>query len=344
MMKKLLTLTLVSGFLLAWSAQDISAQQLPPIINIGTHPVGNFFHIVGTAVGAVTEKHTTMKTKVMPVGITAWMPMMVSKEMDLGVLNSTDSKWGYFGAEAYKVLSKGQGFPLRLVVTGICNDISMGVVGNSPVKKLTDLKGRSIAAGFAKTPAAQLTATAGLANAGLTWDDVKLVPVAAPGDAIKAVMEGRADAFGTSSVGMPDVADFNAKTGGYFLSFDPSPEAKARALKAYPDGLLNLVKGGIWPGIPKDTWFLRYEIYVVARKDLPEEVAYQIIKALSDYNKELAPFHPKFSEWTPETLASKNLTTPYHPGSIRFLKEKKLWTGDLEERQKALLAQKGEKE
>jgi TRAP transporter TAXI family solute receptor len=344
MKRVFLILALVSGVLFVWGGQDISAQQLPPIVNIGTHPVGSFFHIIGTATGAITEKHTTMKTKVMPVGITAWMPMMVTKEIDLGVLNSTDAKWGYFGTEAYKELSKGQGFPMRLVLTGICNDISMGVVGNSPVKKLADLKGKRVAAGFARTPAVQLQAAAALANAGLTWDDVKLIPVASPSDATKAVMEGRADASGSNTVGMPDLTDFNARTGGYLLSFDPSPEAQARTLKVYPDGMLNLVKGGIWPGVPKDSWLLRYEIYVVSRKEFPDEAAYQMIKAMWDYHKELPPFNAKFAEWTPETFASKNLTMPYHPGSIKFLKEKKLWSKELEEKHKALLAQKGEKE
>ncbi len=342
-MKKFLISILVFGFLFVWGAKEISAQQLPPIVNIGTHPVGTFFHIIGTAVGAITEKHTPMKTKVMPVGITAWMPMLVTKEMDLGVLNSTDSKWGYFGVEAYKDLSKGQGFPMRLLLTGICNDISIAVPGKSPVKKIADLKGKTIAAGFAKAPAVQLQTTAVLANAGLTWDDVKLLPVAGPGDSAKAVMEGKADAAGSMTVGMPDLTDLNAKTGGTLLTFDPSPEAKAKALKVYPDGMLNLVKGGIWAGVPKDTWLLRYEIYVVAHKDFPEDAAYQIIKAMWEY-KGLPSYHLKFAEWTPETFASKNLTTPYHPGSVKFLKEKKLWSKELEAKQKELLAQKGEKE
>ena len=343
MMKKLSISILVLGFLFGLGVHDVSAQKLPSIINIGTHPVGAFFHIIGTATGAIVEKHTTMKTKVMPVGITAWMPMMVTNEMDLGVLNSTDSKWGYFGMEAYKDLSKGQGFPMRLLLTGICNDISIGVTGSSGIKRLSDLKGKRIAAGFAKTPAVQMQATAALANGGLTWDDGRMVPVASPGDSGKAVMEGRADGAGSLTVGMPDVTDFTAKTGGYLVSFDPSPEAKARALKAYPDGMLNLVKGGIWPGVPTDSWLLRYEIYVVARKDFPDDAAYQIIKAMWDYNKDLPSFNLKFAEWTPETFASKNLTTPYHPGSIKFLKEKNLWSKELEAKQKELLIQKGEK-
>lgn len=343
-MKKFFVSILVFGFLFVWSTKETSAQQLPSIVNIGTHPVGAFFHIIGTAVGAITQKHTPMKTKVMPVGITAWMPMLVTKEMDLGVLNSTDARWGYLGVEAYKDLSKGQGFPIRLLLTGICNNVSIGVPGGSPVKKLADLKGKTIAAGFAKTPAVQFQATAALANAGLTWADVKLLPVAAPGDSVKAVMEGKADAAGSVTVGMPDLTDFNAKTGGYLLTFDSSPEAKARALKVYPDGTLNLVKGGIWPGVPKDTWLLRYEIYIVVRKDFPEDAAHQIIKAMWEYNKELPPIHLMFEEWTPETFASKNLTTPYHPGSVKFLKEKKLWSKELEAKQKELLSQKGEKE
>lgn len=313
---------------------------LPETVSIGTHPIGSFFNVVGSAVATITSNHTPMKATVLPVGISSWMPSMVTKEMDLGVLNSTDAGWGYLGSESYEELSGGEGFPIRLLLTGICNDVSIVVSGDCPAKKSSDLKGLSIAAGFAKAPACQLQATAVLANGGLTWDDVKLVPVAAPGASTTAVLEGRADGAGTSAVGMPAVTELAAKKGARFIALDPSPEARARTEEAYPDGLLHLVKGGTWPGVDEDSWLLRYEIYIVCHEDFPDEAAYEIIKAMWDYNDELPAIHTKFAEWTPETFASKKLTVPYHPAAVEFLKEKGLWSTELEAMQKELLSKK----
>ncbi len=314
---------------------------LPKVINIGTHRPGAFFNVVGTAVGTVVGKHTPMRTKVNPMGGPgAWMPMMVTREIDLGVCNIWDSWQGFLGGEAYEKLSKGKGFPVRLVLTGICNDISIVAAGDSGIKTLRDLPGKRLAAEYTKVPSCKYQALAGLANVGLTIEAVKVVPVPSPPAGLRAVIEGKAHAAGTATTGMPAVAELAAKRGAILLSYDPSPDAEARAYKYWPCGWLNLIKGGIYPGVDVDTWLMRYEIYVLCRADLSDDAVYAIIKAMWDYNSELAPIHPKFKEWTPETYASRKLYCPYHPGSVKFLKEKGLWTPQLDKRQNDLLAQK----
>jgi len=334
--KRLLFVLVLVGLI----ATPMSAMAQAKVINIGTHPVGTFFHLVGNAVGALITKHTDIKAKVMPVGIGSWMPMMVTGEMDLGVLNSTDARWGYLGIKRYKKISRGKGFPIRLLFTGLYNDVSIVVSGKCPAGKSSELKGLSIAAGFAKAPACQLQTTAVLVNGGLTWKDAKLIPVAAPGASVKAVLEGRVDAAGTATTGMPVVEELAAKKGARFISLDPSPEAKARALKIYPDGWFNLVKGGKYAGVDKDTWLLRYEIYIVARKNLPDSLVKKILEVMWDYNSELPSYHKKFKQWHRDGYASKKLTIPYHPAAIKFLKSKGLWNEKLEGEQKGLLAKK----
>jgi len=332
---------LVKAIIVSLVFLPFSTGAQPKILNIGTHAVGTFFNVVGSSVAAVISKHTPIQVKVMPIGIGGWMPRMVTGEMDLGVLNSTDARWAYFGLEQYEEMSKGKGFPIRLLLTGIYNDISILVRGDLPVEKSSQLKGLRIAAGFSKAPACHLQATAVLANGDLTWKDVKLIPVDGPGAAVKAVIEGRADAAGTATVGMPDVEELAAKRGARFVALDPSPEAQARTLKVYPDGWLNLVKGGKYTGVEKDSWLLRYEIYIVAREDLPNEVVRTILETLWNYHTELQTYHKKFQEeWSREGYASKKLTIPYHPAAVAFLKEKGLWTKELESKQKELLEKK----
>lgn len=315
------------------------------LVRIGTHPVGAFFNVIGNAVGKAIENETNLKSKVMPLsGPGAWMPMMVRGEMDVGICNSQDANWGYFGEKIYKELSGGEGFPVRLILTGTYNDVTVVTSQKTNIKTMKDLKGKKVAAGFTGATACQYQFKAHLANAGLSLSDVKVMPVVAPPPAVKAVIEGKAHAAGTATTGFPLVSELDSKKGARFLSYDPSPEAQKRALKHYPTGWLKEIKAGSFPGVEKDTWFLRYENYVLCRADLADETVHAIIKAMWDYNDQLGSIHSKFKEWEKENYASQKLTVPYHPAAKAFLKEKGLWTSELEKRQKALLSKKGVKQ
>ncbi len=45
-------------------------------------------------------------------------------------------------------------------------------------------------------------------------------------------------------------------------------------------------------------------------------------------------------EWTPDRFVSKEALIPYHPGAIRFYKEKGVWTDEMAKLQEALLAKR----
>ena len=62
--------------------------------------------------------------------------------------------------------------------------------------------------------------------------------------------------------------------------------------------------------------------------------------AVSRRYKELQPIHPQFRGWKPEIYVNKLATVPYHPGAIKFYKEKGAWTAEHDKLQERLL--KGE--
>lgn len=340
-MKKILVfscLVLMVGVLFA--GVDAASSSEPRTFNIGTHPVGNLTNVGGTAVAAVVNKHSSLKLKVKAVaGPTTWLPMMNTKEIEFGLFVSADADMAYHGKRAYKKLSGAKGFPIRLVATGMVLSLATVVPGNSPAKTLADLKGLRVCGGFANVPSARIAQEAALANAGLTWADVKMVPVPHPGAAVKAVMEGRADA-GWAAVGMPAVRELAAKRGARFLGIDISPQAVARKDKIHPYSFPKLIKGGRIPGADVDTWVMGIENYVVSRADIPDSVIYEMNEALWNNIKELGTYSPILKSWTQKSYASKKLFIPYHPASIKFLKEKGLWTDELEARQKELLMMK----
>jgi TRAP-type uncharacterized transport system substrate-binding protein len=79
------------------------------------------------------------------------------------------------------------------------------------------------------------------------------------------------------------------------------------------------------------------DITLVCATRLSDDVAYSITKALWENYKELAPVHPRLKFWTPNRFASIRAVVPYHPGSIKWYKEKGVWSKELEEHQKKLL-------
>jgi TRAP transporter TAXI family solute receptor len=340
MMKKFFVFSLIFGFLSVWTPPGVSAQKLPPILNIGTHPVGSFFNVVGTAVATVVGKHTPMKTTVKPMaGPTAWYPLLISEEIDLGVLNMWDAEKGYLGEYAYKKLSQGKGFPARLIAISINNSIGLVVARDSRIYKYSDLKGKRVA-GNLPTPSLQLQTEALLANGGVSWTEITPIPVSSVAEGVKVVIEGRSDASATCAIGMPIIEELNAKKGARILPLDPSPAAVKRVRNFFPGYPVIVTPGPGRTGVEKEQHLWAYDIYLIARENLSDVAAYQVAKALWENYKELGTIHKLLKDWIPEKFVTTEALIPYHPGAIRFYKEKGVWTSEMEKLQEELLAKK----
>jgi TRAP transporter TAXI family solute receptor len=84
-----------------------------------------------------------------------------------------------------------------------------------------------------------------------------------------------------------------------------------------------VIPGGIYKGTPDDTLVMTVGIMLIARADLPEEVAYQITKAIFENPERLAQGYEPLGQISPETGAS-GIPIPFHPGAERYFKEKGL--------------------
>ncbi len=338
-MRKMMILILAGVMLGGGSIGLVSAQQLPGILNVGTHPIGSFFNIVGTATATVVGKYTPMKTTVKPMaGPSAWYPMLATQEIDLGILNNWDAEKGYLGESVYEKLSKGKGFPVRLVAISVNNAIGLIVAANSKIYKYSDLKGKKVAGNY-PTPSLQLQTEALLGNGGVKWSEVTPIPVSSITEGVKAVIEGRADAANVT-IGTPIIEELHAKSGARFLPLDSSQEAVKRSREKFPGYPILITPGSGRTGIEKEQAMWAYDIYVVGREDLSDEAAYQVVKAMWENYKDFAPIHVLLKDWTRERFVSREALIPYHPGAVRFYKEKRVWTDEMAKLQESLLAKK----
>jgi len=314
--------------------------KLPKTVSISTHSIGTFFHATGVAAAKTITDHTTMKALVKPMaGPVAWYPYMERGDIDLGVLNMWDAEKGYLGESMYEKLSSKKGFSVRLVCSTVPNAIGLVVAKDSPIKTISDLKGKKVAGNF-PTPSLQLQTEALLANGGLTWKDVIPIPANSPAEGIKLVMEGRADSSGTITLGTPIIDELNAKKGARYLPLNPSSDVVGRMKKIFPGYMVKVLPGPGNTGIEKEQYLWGYDIYLIAGEKVSEDAIYNVTKALWENYKEFEGVHKLLADWTPKTFVTKEALIPYHPGAIRFYKEKGVWTPELEALQKSLLARK----
>jgi len=312
---------------------DAKEGSLPRAMSFATHPVGSLFYTLGSGLAKLFSDHLPTTVSVQPFTSSgAWFPMMNSGELMLGIMNNYDPWAAYRALPPYKEKYSN----LRFLATGSSLKLSFLVAADSPAKSVADLKGKRVAYGKGM-PGQRFWAEALFEAAGLKPGvDVKVVPtpnIVAP---VRAIMDGRANA-GSAAVGMAMVNEASAKLKGVrFLPAATSPEEVRIVEKAGPCTVCVQKKGP--PGIAVDTPLVCMNINLLASKHLSEEGAYQIVKTIWDYNKELIPIHGVFRQWTHARMIHKKPVIPYHDGAIRFFKEKNLWTAELEKIQKELLA------
>jgi TRAP transporter TAXI family solute receptor len=315
-------------FLAAACAGGSAARQQDDIsvLTIGTHGVGSIVHAMGAGIAAVLSDHLPIEAKVVASsGPTEWMPMMLTGEIDLGILNSWDAEAGQKGRSVYGRLSEGRGFPLMLVTAGRKALAGVVVAEDSRIRRGADLKGRRFVGAYTGSPASTAIARAALVNLGLTPDDVLMVTAASPDAGVREVIEERSDANGGSNIGMGVISELDATRGARFLSLDPSPAAVARLQREFPSRLVRVPPGPGRTGVREDVYLMSYDFYLVARAGLPDDLISRIVAILWDHNGALTRINAPLRDWTRSNFVVAAPTVPYHPGAARFYQERGIW-------------------
>lgn len=314
---------------------------MPRVLNLATHPVGTLVNSLGTGVAAVLSKYLGSEVKVMPTtGPVEWLPMVAPGEVDMGILNNWDAQMGRLGREEYQAATGGKGAPIYLLCSGTPALNGVVVAENSGIRKGSDLRGKRYVGTYTGSGGITAQARAALANFGLDPSEVKMISVPGVEAGVRAVIEGRADAAGSTNVGMGVIAELDAEKGARYLSYDSSPEAVKRMQQHYPGYLVQVQPGPGMVGVKEPVYLMAYDFYLVGSEKLSDDLAYAVVKTLWEHDSELAPIHARLKDWTKERFVTNRATVPYHPGAIKFYKEVGVWSAQMDALQAQLLAAK----
>jgi len=330
------------AIVLSMIALGAHAQQLPKSVAIGSNPPGSLFYSLASGLGKVISDSAAVQAQVQPyAGTSTFVPLFDSGELDFGVVNAVDMGMVYRGVN-FKVGGRNP-FPhvpsARLIMRGAPLRSSFIVRKDSPIKILADVRGKRVTGEYPAQLAVWYNMFGALSNSGLSWNDVKVVPVPAVNEGVDALVQGRADVT-THAIGSAKLREADAAVGIRFLSLDCSKLGEERIKKAIPGYYLSTVKGGSSSGILEDICAYTYDIYFVGHAKLPDAVVRTVLQAIWINIDKLPQFHPGFSEWTKTRAIDPEVTIPYHPAAIRFYKDAGVWSAKMDEAQKKLLAWK----
>jgi TRAP transporter TAXI family solute receptor len=289
------------------------------VVTLGTATPGGGFPVYGQAVAdtvnevdpslEVTTKHTK--------GSTENVPLLEAGTLDLALVQ---------GEVAHEALN-GIGRPpadLRLLAAMYSTPGMFAVRGDSRYMTIQDLAGQPVAFG-AKGSGLVILARYVLDGLGLDQNrDFQAVFLDRAGDGPAMVLDGRVAALWGGGLGWPGFsAVAQSPGGGRFIV--PDLEGIRRIQAKHPFLKMMMVAANSYPGQGSDLVSVGSWSFVMTRRDLPDDVAYRLARALHRGEAALGARLPQARE---TTAANTTLAAPspdlIHPGVRRYLVEQGL--------------------
>ncbi len=266
--------------------------------------------------------------------------LLHKKEAELALTNNDRNYFAARGEDEYKQFGK---MNIRLMFSSSnCPPFCFVTRRDANIRSVTDLKGKRVMCVYPGNPAFTKGADLHFEAVGMTRKDVQAVSFSGHEEGDMALRERRIAAYihpmPITSV-MPYLQELNMEVP---IRLVAAPKDKLDAIMSkYPYFRQDTVPAKIYGDLvdQKDMVSIGVAETVVTQTGLPEELIYKVMKAIFEHLPELTNYTPITKVWTGDPLASAVM--PYHPGAIKFYKEKKMWTDDLEKKQQQLLAEVG---
>jgi TRAP transporter TAXI family solute receptor len=285
-------------------------------ISLGTATPGGGFPLYGNAFAEVMNAADPMlsieprNTK----GSNENIPLLEAGNLDIALVAGEPSY------EAFMGIGRP---PTRLkILTAMYSSPGMFVVrADSPYKTIRDLVGHPVAFG-AKGSGLPILSRYVLDGLGLKQDeDFQAIYLDRAGDGPAMVLDGRVAALWGAGIGWPGFATMAASPGGArFIAPDAAEIARIRAKHTFLKPLT--VPAGSYPNQTAPIDALGSWSFVLARENLPDDVAYRLARTLHGAEAALCKKLAQACETTAaNTVAAAPNVDLIHPGVLKYFRE-----------------------
>lgn len=309
------------------SACLASTAAMAQAVGVATGPQASLTNRMGAAIAKVIADKGGLNSRAIPHTSNGHAIPLVDKGNiayglgSTGDLNAASTGTGHF---------KGRKASSNWVLVARLAPLPVGTIvkKSSPYKTLKDLKGKTYPIGFTAHQTVIPILNGFVANAGMKPSDFQGVPVPNTHNAMQQFLKGSVE--GTlSSLGGGRLRTADAKVGGIrILGMDEAPEAVKAMQAAYPNSyLIELKPSKARPGVEKPIKVMAFDMFLTSSKKTSAETVYKTVKALHENKPELVKISGVYRAFEPNNMSPAFTGMEYHPGAIKFYKEKGMWKG-----------------
>ncbi len=317
----------IASFMLAGSVGLAAATSLQAagveqrFITIGTGGVTGVYYPAGGAICRLVNKSRKehgIRCSVESTGGSIYNLNAIQEgELDMGVAQSDWQYHAYNGTSNFQ--ESGANKQLRAVFSLHPEPFTVVARQDSNITNFSQLKGKRVNIG---NPGSGQRGTMEVLMAELGWTkgDFKLASELKASEQSKALCDNKIDAM-IYAVGHPSGAIKEATTSCDSVLVTVNGAAVDKLVQNNPYYRNAVIPGGMYRGNDKDTQTFGVGATFVTTSTVPEDVVYQVVKAVFENFDSFQRLHPAFENLDKEAMVKDGLSAPLHPGALKYYKE-----------------------
>ena len=310
---------LASAGLLAGNAASAQEQRF---ITIGSGGITGVYYPTGGAICRMVSKDRErhgLRCSVESTGGSVYnIDTMRAGELDMAIVQS-DLQYKSFKGQGDDFQDKGPFEDLRAVFSLHAEPFTVVARADSGIATFDDLKGKRVNVG---NPGSGQRSTMEMLMAakGWTMNDFALVSELKSAEQAQALCDDKIDAM-VFTVGHPSGSIQEATTSCAARLVPVTGPEVDKLLAQNPYDVKSVIPGGMYPGNDQDVETFGVKATLVTRADVPDDVVYEVTKAVFEHLDEFKKLHPAFASLQKEEMVTQALSAPLHPGAAKYYKE-----------------------
>ncbi len=290
--------------------------QAAEFVTIAAGGTAGVYYPLGGALAEIFNQHVPgVNASVQATGASvANVNLLVQRQAELALIQNDIAFYAANGTEMFQG-RKVDG--LRGIATLYPEVIQLVASRDSGIRSLDDLRGKRVAVGDIGS-GTEANARQILEAAGLTYRDIAARHLSFA-EAAANLRDGHIDAaFVTAGIPTAAIQDIAVQRDVVIVPI--SGDLVRRLAERYPFYTQVTIPAGTYRGQDQAVVTVAVKAMLVARTDLPEQLVYQLTRAMFGNLPRLAQAHARGADVKLET-AREGMSIPLHPGAERYYRE-----------------------
>jgi len=295
------------------SAAQGDRSQWPSSLTIGSASIGGVYHVYAGGWAQIIEKALGIPTGVeVTGGPNHNMQLVQSGAVELGMVTMGPAWEGWHGEGDWT--NGVQHRDVRVIFPMYNTYSQWWAFKDSGIKSIYDLEGKIVgvgpAGGTSGTYHPRILELLGIKTTNR---------LAGLSDLVTQHLDGQLDANSFAS-GIPVAGVLETAAQKEIVLFGIDGEAREKVIKEWPYWSPATIPAEAYDFLEEDVETIGIWNMAVCHKDLPDDLVYEIVKAVFDYHDDLVITHSSAVETVPENIVH-NTWMWMHPGAIKYFEE-----------------------